>query len=206
MSRLNKIDSLTKRVNELIDLISNFEKNEKETHYQQLFKEETNRLQSALDASNVTNSYSVAIVGTFKAGKSSFVNALCDAKLASVNTTPETAAITSFHFDTVAHANIYMTRKEEWESMKEPYVGKPDYRDDSRYGELYRLEQKNDLKKENLSIKELEKRYITPEGKVIQIDCKNWSDTKSRSEFYKEIKPYVSRNDPRHYLVDHSCK
>ena len=203
MSRLNKIDSLTKQVNELIDLISIFEKNEKETHYQQLFKEETNRLQSALDASNVTNSYSVAIVGTFKAGKSSFVNALCDAKLASVNTTPETAAITSFHFDTVAHANIYMTRKEEWESMKEPYVGKPDYRDDSRYGELYRLEQKNDLKKENLSIKELEKRYITPEGKVIQIDCKNWSDTKSQSEFYKEIKPYVSRNDPRHYLVDH---
>jgi ribosome biogenesis GTPase A len=40
-------------------------------------------------------SYKVAVVGRFKTGKSSFVNELLGARLASEDTNPETAAITS---------------------------------------------------------------------------------------------------------------
>ncbi len=42
--------------------------------------------------------YKVAVVGRFKTGKSSFVNELLGARLASEDTNPETAAITSFRY------------------------------------------------------------------------------------------------------------
>jgi GTP-binding protein EngB required for normal cell division len=42
--------------------------------------------------------YKVAVIGRFKAGKSSFVNELLGRKLAGEDTSPETAAVTTFRY------------------------------------------------------------------------------------------------------------
>ena len=49
-----------------------------------------------LDQQQIPPSYKVAVVGRFKAGKSSFVNEMLGAKLAGEDTNRETAAVTTF--------------------------------------------------------------------------------------------------------------
>ena len=50
--------------------------------------------------------YKVAVVGRFKAGKSAFVNELLGARLAGEDTSPETAAVTSFRHGAKVKATI----------------------------------------------------------------------------------------------------
>src|SRR4051794_17869645 len=49
-----------------------------------------------LDANEAPLDYKVAVIGRFKAGKSSFVNVLLDRRLAGVDPSLETAAVTPF--------------------------------------------------------------------------------------------------------------
>jgi GTP-binding protein EngB required for normal cell division len=53
-------------------------------------------LAELLKKQELPENYKVAVVGRFKTGKSSFVNELLGARLASEDTNPETAAITTF--------------------------------------------------------------------------------------------------------------
>jgi GTP-binding protein EngB required for normal cell division len=55
-----------------------------------------NALKQLLESQQVPGEYKVAVVGRFKAGKSSFVNELLNNRLASEGTLPETAAVTTF--------------------------------------------------------------------------------------------------------------
>ena len=81
---------------DLVELLNNsvlHENKESRT----FFTEQRETLQKALDEAATPETYKVAVVGSFKVGKSSFVNALCGIKgLASVKSNPETAAITVF--------------------------------------------------------------------------------------------------------------
>ena len=65
---------------------------EQQTHRSTL-REEIEHIKGALDKSKVPEHFRIAIVGTFKTGKSSFVNKLAEERLAGVETNPETAAI-----------------------------------------------------------------------------------------------------------------
>ena len=53
-------------------------------------------LAELLKSQELPENYKVAVVGRFKTGKSSFVNELLGTQLASEDTNPETAAITTF--------------------------------------------------------------------------------------------------------------
>jgi len=57
-------------------------------------KRTSDALAKLLEEQKLPESYKVAVVGRFKAGKSSFVNELLEARLASEDTNPETAAVT----------------------------------------------------------------------------------------------------------------
>ena len=60
----------------------------------------------------------VKVVGRFKAGKSSFVNELLEGKLAGEDTSPETAAVTTFTYGQVIEAKINLINKTSWEEQK----------------------------------------------------------------------------------------
>jgi GTP-binding protein EngB required for normal cell division len=80
------------------------------------FAEQQEVLRKALDDSATPERYKVAVVGSFKVGKSSFVNALCDIKgLASVDSNPETAAIAEFRYADSPRAEVHFIRKNLWE-------------------------------------------------------------------------------------------
>jgi len=185
-------------------LITSALNNEDDEQYQTFLNEQLDTLNKALRDSETPDEYKVAIVGSFKVGKSSFVNALCDVKgLASVNTNPETAAITVFRYADTAFAKVHMTDREEWEEMAAPFNDNPSFTDDTRYGAILKLEQSGKLKEDySTSLAELEKKYISSPGMVERIECADWTNSKARSEFNKQIKGYMSRRNPVHHLVD----
>src|ERR1700722_12367541 len=63
-------------------------------------------LEKLLKDNETPHEHKAAIFGRFKAGKSSFVNVLLDRRLAGVDTSPETAAITTFRFGEKVIAKI----------------------------------------------------------------------------------------------------
>ncbi|MGQ0793575.1 MAG: dynamin family protein [Deltaproteobacteria bacterium] len=200
----SKLRTLRELAENLSEVLANEKTNERDEQYVSFLDEQVERLNDALDKAQIPDEYKVAIVGQFKVGKSSFVNVLLNVKnLASVNTNPETAAITIFHYDEKAFAKVHMTDKNEWDSIAEPYKENPNYSDDSRYGQIFKLEKSGDLAKEHkVTLSELEGKYISSPAYVQQIECEDWSASKSQTTFVKEIKKFMSRRNPVHYLVD----
>ena len=199
---LHELRGLTEQA---VELFINAQQQETDEHYKAFLNEQINTLNNALVNSQTSDRYKVAVVGSFKVGKSSFVNVLCDEKgLASVKANPETAAITIFRYSDTAYAEIRMIGKEKWSSMAEPYQNNSDYfDDDSRYGAIYKLEQLGELKdKFSLSLAELEQKYISDSGFIERIECADWKSSKIRADFSKHIKQYMSRENPLHYLVE----
>ena len=75
-------------------------------------------LQDLLEKQVVPSEYRVAVVGRFKADKSSFVTELLGRKLAGEETNPETAAVTTFRHGPDARARVYFLSREQWQGLK----------------------------------------------------------------------------------------
>jgi GTPase SAR1 family protein len=155
----------------------------------------------ALDESDTPEVYKVAVVGSFKVGKSTFVNALCGIKgLASVNSNPETAAITEFRYAGVPHAEAHLIRKDMWEEMKRVHQDAPEDVRAARFHRLKELERADDP---NVCVADLERDLISESGVVQGFTCPGWEDKKERKAFLARLEQYISRRDPLHYFVDH---
>ena len=61
----------------------------------------------------------IAIVGTIKAGKSTFINALFEENIASTDVTPETASLTKFRYSTKNKLEVKFYNKAEWDELWE---------------------------------------------------------------------------------------
>jgi GTP-binding protein EngB required for normal cell division len=155
----------------------------------------------ALDESDTPEIYKVAVVGSFKVGKSSFVNALCGIKgLASVNSNPETAAITEFRYAEIPRAEAHLIRKETWEEMKRSHEEDPK---DVRAARYHRLKELERADNSDVCVADLERDLISESGAVQEFTCPGWEDKKERRAFLNRLERYVSRRDPLHYFVDH---
>ena len=155
----------------------------------------------ALDESDTPEVYKVAVVGSFKVGKSSFVNALCGIKgLASVNSNPETAAITEFRYAEVPRAEAHLIRKDMWEEMKRAHQEAPD---DVRAARYHRLKELERAGNSEVCVADLERELISEAGVVQKFTCPGWDDKKERKAFLARLERYVSRRDQLHYFVDH---
>jgi predicted GTPase len=182
---------------------------EQDEKYKPFLIEQIEGLQKALSNAQTPEHYKVAIVGRFKVGKSSFVNAFCDTKnLASVKTTPETAAITIFRYSDKVHAEIQMISKDRWDKMVETYQTNPS---DSvtRYQNL--LKDLENLGKSNadsknksptVALAELEKEYISNPSVIKQLECVDWNDKGARKEFTTQVQKFMSKGNLAHYFVD----
>jgi predicted GTPase len=155
----------------------------------------------ALDESDTPEIYKVAVVGSFKVGKSSFVNALCEIKgLASVSTNPETAAITEIRYAEAPRAEAHLIRMDMWEEMKRAYQIAPDDVRAARYHRLRELERAGNP---DVCVADLERDLISESGVIHEFTCAGWEGKKERKAFLDRLKRYVSRGDPLHYFVDH---
>ncbi len=202
---------------------------EQDEKYKPFLNEQIEGLQKALSNAQTPEHYKVAIVGQFKVGKSSFVNAFCDTKnLASVKTTPETAAITIFRYSDKVHAEIQMISKDRWDKMVETYQTNPS---DSvtRYQNLLKdlenlgksnADSKNQPPKQKdlenpgksnvdsknqpptVTLAELEKEYISNPSVIKQLECVDWNDKGARKEFTTQVQKFMSKGNLAHYFVD----
>ena len=75
-------------------------------------------LRQLLRDNEIPDDYRVAVIGRFKAGKSSFVNELLGRKLAGEDTSPETAAVTTFTQGERVQAKIKLVDKKMWDELK----------------------------------------------------------------------------------------
>jgi signal recognition particle receptor subunit beta/translation initiation factor 2 alpha subunit (eIF-2alpha) len=158
-----------------------------------------------LKTQELPSSYKVAVVGRFKTGKSSFVNELLGARLASEDTNPETAAITTFRHGTQVNATVRFTSQEEWGKLQRLFS------EDSKHIDAHRVKMwssfgkprktKDGETEEAFDLAALERQYIKPGGFSIEIGLATDGTKKAETEFRKKLKEFTSGAKPHHCLV-----
>lgn len=158
-----------------------------------------------LKTQELPEDYKVAVVGRFKTGKSSFVNELLGAKLASEDTNPETAAITSFRHGNVVKATVRFVPQQEWVKLQTLHA------EDAKHVDAHRVKIWNTFSKpkknkdgeieEAFDLSALEYQYVKPDGHQIEISLTPDGTKKSETEFRRRLKEFTSGAKPLHCLV-----
>lgn len=206
------LSDLRTQAQQLADLLTIAQnRHEPDERYRDFLGKQIARLHEALRDAATPESYRVAVVGSFKVGKSSFVNALCDVtRLVSVATNPETAAVTTLRYSERPYAEIYMITQGAWQIMRQAHANDPNDPAAVRYAAILKKEKDGDLvlpakegkAKLRTSIKALEDRFLSDEGKVEVVNCDDWTSQKTRIDFGRHISAYTSQSSPAHFFVD----
>ena len=159
-----------------------------------------------LKTQDLPEDYRVAVVGRFKAGKSSFVNELLGARLAGEDTSPETAAITTFKHGERVKATVNFVPKESWVGLQKLYD------DDPKHIDAHRVKMWKNFAKprktadsqaaEPFDLKLLEAQFVKPGGFSLTVEMAAEGGKKAESEFRKRLKEFTSGSRPHHCLVE----
>ena len=76
-------------------------------------------LHRLLEENSIPEEYKNAVIGRYKAGKSSFVNQFLGQRLVGEDTNPETAAVTTFRSGKHVLARINLIAKEAWDEQQQ---------------------------------------------------------------------------------------
>lgn len=125
----------------------------------------------------------IAIVGTIKAGKSTFINALFEENIASTDVTPETASLTKFRYSTKNKLEVKFYNKAEWDELWES---------------VKKFEEKTKTKIfrdefESSGAENIKNDYIGASDKIEEVS--------NIEELKKKVKEYTSKNSKIHYFV-----
>jgi len=179
-------------------------------HHRVKLREEIELIKDSLEKSTVPECFRIAIVGTFKTGKSSFVNKLAEERLAGVETNPETAAITVFRYAEKPKAEVTLITQSEWQKMEDLYEESP------KHPEAYRVAGLRDFNENMAKRKEksekplnfdridpvaLVNKWLKPEGNKHVIDAEKWETKEGKQTFRKNIRQFTSGSNPLHYFV-----
>jgi hypothetical protein len=166
-------------------------------------------LQKLLRDNQVPQEYKVAVIGRFKAGKSTFVNVLLDRRLAGVDTSPETAAITTFHLGDRIVARIKFIDKAVWEDLKALYEADPADPAAHRIANWFKLERESrpgsGKQPETFDLARLEQEFVKAGGHTLTIPYASQgreAERKAETEFQRRIKQFTSSTKPHHCLVE----
>jgi GTPase Era involved in 16S rRNA processing len=160
-------------------------------------------LDGIIKNNQLPDSYKVAVVGRFKAGKSSFVNELLESKLAGEDTSPETAAVTTFTYGKKIEAKINLIDKASWEEQKKLFNVDPKNIDAHRakMWDSFKKPKKNaDGVDEKFDLAEIEKSlvYSGTNELVISYD----ESAKGAEKIFRDkLKTYTSGSKPYHCLI-----
>lgn len=162
-------------------------------------------LSELLKSQQLPENYKVAVVGRFKTGKSSFVNELLGARLASEDTNPETAAITTFRHGPKVKATVRFVTQEEWIKLQALHAEDPKHIDAHRvrmwtsFGKPRKT--KDGESEESFDLPSLERQFLKPDGYSIDIDLVGDGTKKAETEFRRRLKEFTSGAKPHHCLV-----
>ena len=181
MSALEKLQNEVERQKRKIEEIEkSIETVEKEFNVK--FDEERNDIKAQKYLADDPN-LQIAIVGTIKAGKSTFINALFEENIASTDVTPETASLTKFKYSPQNKLLVKFYTREEWRKLWES------------------VEKSEEKTKSNIFREEFE----SSGAKNIENNYLGKSDEKSElsniEDLKKKVKEYTSKNSKIHYFV-----
>lgn len=125
----------------------------------------------------------IAIVGTIKAGKSTFINALFEENIASTDVTPETASLTKFRYSTKNKLEVKFYNKAEWDELWES-VKKSEEKTKTK---IFRDEF------ESSGAENIKNDYIGTSDKIEEVS--------NIEELKNKVKEYTSKNSKIHYFV-----
>lgn len=189
--------------------LSQLIESEQQAHRSTL-REEIDNVKDALDKSKVPEHFRIAIVGTFKTGKSSFVNKLADERLAGVETNPETAAISIFRYAEKPRAEVTLITSSEWARMEDLYEDNPKHPEAYRVAGLKHFNEEmskrkdrsgNIVKFEQINSDSLVGDWLKPEGYTHIIESEKWDTKAGKQAFRKKIRDFTSSKNPLHYFV-----
>lgn len=168
-------------------------------------KRTSDALAKLLNEQKLPDNYKVAVVGRFKAGKSSFVNELLEARLASEDTNPETAAVTTFRHGDEVKATIRFLPRDEWAKIQSIYQQDPRHLDAHRMLKWHELgkprKNKDGEMEEGYDLQSLEKEYIRDGGFSIEIRLASEGIKKAEPDFRRRLKEFTSGTKPQHCMV-----
>lgn len=163
-------------------------------------------LAQLLKSQQVPSEYKVAVVGRFKAGKSSFVNELLNTQLASEGTLPETAAVTTFRHGSTTKASIGFVGREKWLQLKALHADSPKNFDAYRVSSWESFSKPKKTKEsepeKTFDLAGLEEQYVHDGGYTVSLELSVGATKKSVTEFRRKLKEFTSANSPLHCLVD----
>lgn len=151
--------------------------------------------------------YKVAVVGRFKAGKSSFVNELLGARLAGEDTSPETAAVTTFKHGETVKATIRFVGKDAWDGLRRLHAEDPKHIDAHRMKVWSSFDGKARKNSEGevleiFDLPSLERTYVRPGGHTLEITLDKVGDRAAENAFRRRLKEFTSGTRPHHCLVE----
>lgn len=162
-------------------------------------------LAKLLQEQRLPDHYKVAVVGRFKVGKSSFVNELLEARLASEETNPETAAVTTFKHGEEVKAKIQFLSRDEWLKIQRLYEQDPRHVDAHRLLKWHELakprKNKDGEVDEGFDVQALEAEFIRDGGHSIEIRLAKDGTKKAEVEFRRRLKEFTTGNKPYHCMV-----
>lgn len=185
--------------------LSQLMESEQPTHRDTL-RNEIENIKDALGKSKVPERFRIAVVGTFKTGKSSFVNKLADERLAGVETNPETAAISIFRYAEKHRAEVTLITSSEWNKMEDLYEDNPKHPEAYRVAGLKhfneQMSKRKDVNKfEPINPVSLVGEWLKPEGYTHIIEPEKWDTKTGKQAFRKNIRKFTSSSNPLHYFV-----
>jgi len=178
--------------------------------YTAYLDEQIGSLENALHVARIPDSYRVAVVGRFKVGKSSFINKLAQERVAAVDASPETAAISVFRYGEQATAEVEFLPEEDWTALAEAFAENPKDAEVKRYAGFVGYNQKNSKKdregketpRDPVDLNALTAQWIKPGGLVHKVAASNWKTRDGKNAFRRELRKFTSSQEPLHYLVN----
>lgn len=167
-------------------------------------KRTSDALAELLKSRELPENYKVAVVGRFKTGKSSFVNELLGARLASEDTNPETAAITTFRHGPSVMATVRFVSQEEWVKLQVLYGEDPKHIDAHRvkmWSSFGKPRKSKEGEEESFDLPALERQFLKPGGYSLEIELVADGTKKAETEFRRKLKEFTSGAKPHHCLV-----
>jgi tRNA U34 5-carboxymethylaminomethyl modifying GTPase MnmE/TrmE len=163
-------------------------------------------LEQLLKSQQVPSEYKVAVVGRFKAGKSTFVNELLSNRLAGEGTLPETAAVTTFKHGPNVRARIQFVASRTWQELKSLHAENPKHPDAHRVrsweGFAVPKKTKDDEPEKVFDLAGLEREHVREGDHTVTLELPTNATKKATAEFRRKLKEYTSSASPLHCLVD----
>ena len=189
MSSLEKLDKEVERQKKRITEIENsIETVEKEFNIKfDKFNEEGNDIIKEHKDFIENPELEIAMVGTINAGKSTFINALLQENIASMDARPETASLTKFRYSEKNKLEVKFYNKADWDELWKSIGKSSEESGKKNKASVF----KDEFEKSGAKLEE--SKYIGAPVETVEV---------SDEDFKDKIKYYTSKQSKIHYFVE----